>query len=73
MTREGCRATHGPLGQDVARRVLAVFGEDVENDKRYLRLISERKAITVFSDLTPGENAWVSSEVNAYVQSIARG
>ncbi len=61
------KTNSGSLEQFVCMR------EDIENDKRYLRLISERKAITVFSDLTPGENAWVSSEVNAYVQSITRG
>lgn len=77
ITPQGWQLTHtflnmpktnsGSLEQFVCMR------EDVENDKRFLRLISERKAITVFSDLTPGENAWVSSEVNAYVQSIGRG
>ena len=44
--------------------------EDVENDRRFLRLISEKKALTVMGDLTPGENAWVSQEVNQYVAQI---
>lgn len=54
---------NGPLSDVVCLR------EENRDGKSILRLVSAERAVTLASDLKPGENAWLVSEVNGFISS----